>query len=303
MNIRKFLNKIILVSAAFFWAGCSGDSVTKVASGNEDATTHSDTSTTDSGSSTIGDKSSSSTNVESSSSNSWKYPGCMPTDFESPIDYRDETYKKDPKEPAEKSANREAQIAIRDSIEDRYSPDQIFYDDEGNPGGQPYCLFKMLDTLAQPSGILYGALPNQDGQIIKSVHCSDGTTQVTEEYLNYKEDLIAHEEEVKAYKEQKAAYTEAYDKYFEEYFSKRTAELISLLDSCVNHPGDFKKPEEDEYEDEDFDEDIDEDVDEEEDSSSSKKADSSSSKEEKPSSSSKKNSGGDFQGEFAKSGL
>ena len=36
MNIRKFLNKIILVSAALFWAGCSSDSATKASIDNEE---------------------------------------------------------------------------------------------------------------------------------------------------------------------------------------------------------------------------------------------------------------------------
>lgn len=247
MNIRKFLNKIILVSAAFFWAGCSGDSVTKVASDNEDATTHSDTSTTDSGSSTIGDKSSSSTNVESSSSNSWKYPGCRPKDLIWPIDYRDETYKKDPKESAEKKADYNAQISIHDSVMQRiFHEDNVFYADI-YPRTTTFCLFKMADTLEQIGAPVYGTF-STEGSITKSVYCPDGTTHLTDEYLSYEEDLKAHEEEVKAYEEQKAAYKEAYDKYYEEYYSKRAAELMTLLDSCVNHPDDFKPANDDEQE-------------------------------------------------------
>ena len=252
MNIRKFLNKIILVSAAFFWAGCSGDSVTKVASDNEDATANSDTSTTDSGSSTIGDKSSSSTNVESSSSNSWKYPGCTPKDLIWPIDYRDETYKKDPKESAEKSADYNAQISIHDSVMQRiFHEDNVFYADI-YPRTTTFCLFKMADTLEQIGAPVYGAPSLSDGMIIKSVKCPTGTftdtTLLTEEYLSYEEDLKAHEEEVKAYEKQKAAYKEEYDKYYEEYYSKRAAELMTLLDSCVNHPDDFKPANDDEQE-------------------------------------------------------
>ena len=338
MNIRKFLNKIILVSAAFFWAGCSGDSVTKVASDNEDATANSDTSTTDSGnttvdsgSSTIGDKSSSSTNVESSSSNSWKYPGCMPNAFEWPIDYRDETYKKDPKEAAEKSADYSAQVDIHDSVMQRiFHEDNVFYTDI-YPPTTTFCLFKMADTLEQIGAPVYGAPSLSDGRIIKSVSCPTGTftdtTLLTEEYLSYEEDLKAHEEEVKAYEKQKAAYKEAFDKYYEEYYSKRATELMSQLDSCVNHPDDFKPANDDEQEEYcstldsleyypcDFHLEKDEDGEEknnneEEEMSSSSKASSSSekpaepksssSKEEKSSSSSKKNSGGDFNGEFAK---
>lgn len=343
MNIHKFLNKIILVSAAFFWAGCSGDSVTKVASDNEDATTHSDTSTTDSGSSTIGDKSSSSTNVESSSSNSWKYPGCTPKDLIWPIDYRDETYKKDPKESAEKNADYSAQVDIHDSVLQRiFHEDNVFYADI-YPRTTTFCLFKMADTLEQIGAPVYGAPSLSDGMIIKSVSCPTGTftdtTLLTEEYLSYEEDLKAHEEEVKAYEKQKAAYTEAYDKHYKEYYNKRTAELMSLLDSCVNHPDDFKPANDDEQEEycstldslefypcnfhleKDEEDGEEKNNNEEEEMSSSSKASSSSEKtaeakssssapaessssekttEAKSSSSSQKNSSGDFSGEFAK---
>ena len=316
MNIRKFLNKIILVSAAFFWAGCSGDSVTKVASGNEDATTHSDTSTTDSGSSTIGDKSSSSS----------IYSNCHPTEHIWPIDYRDETYKKDPKEAAEKNADYNAQISIHDSVMQRiFHEDNIFYADI-YPHTTTFCLFKMADTLEQIGAPVYGAPSLSDGMIIKSVTCPTGTltdtTLLTEEFLRYEEDLKAHEEEVKAYEEQKAAYKEAYDKYYEEYYSKRAAELMTLLDSCVNHPDDFKPANDDEQEEycsaldslpfypcnfhlEKDEEDGEEKNNNEEETSSSSTASSSSEKtaEAKSSSSSQKSSGGDFQGEFAKSGL
>ena len=338
MNIHKFLNKIILVSAAFFWAGCSGDSVTKVASDNEDATTHSDTSTTDSGSSTIGDKSSSSTNVESSSSNSWKYPGCTPQGHIWPIDYRDETYKKDPKESAEKNADYRAQVDIHDSVLQRiFHEDNVFYADI-YPHTTTFCLFKMADTLEQIGAPVYGTF-STEGSITKSVYCPDGTTHFTDEYLSYEEDLKAHEEEVKAYEEQKAAYKEAYDKYYEEYYSKRAAELMTLLDSCVNHPDDFKPANDDEQEEycstldslpfypcnfhleKDEEGGEEKNNNEEEEMSSSSKASSSSEKtaeakssssapaessssekttEAKSSSSSQKNSSGDFSGEFAK---
>jgi hypothetical protein len=150
--------------------------------------------------------------------------------------------------------------------------------------------------------------------MIKSVYCPDGTTQITEEYLNYEEDLKAHEKEVKAYKEQKAAYEEAYDKYFEEYYNKRTAELMSLLDSCVNHPDDFKPADSDEEERYCNSLDLGCYVYRrhlEENSSSSKKVTSSSSApaessssektaEAKSSSSSQKKNEGNFHGEFAK---
>lgn len=323
MNIRKFLNKIILVSAAIFWAGCSGDSITKAASDNEDATANPDTPTTDSGSSTVGNKSSSSSHVKSSSSSSSNYSNCRSIDHIWPIDYRDESYKKDPKEDAEKSAERRAQIDIHDSVLERIF--HVKYYDEGYnfyPYTTTFCLFKMADTLAHRSPPLYGAPP--DGSIAKSVYCPDGTTHFTEEYLSYEEDLKAHEKEVKAYEEQKAAYEEAYDKYYEEYRSKRSAELMTLLDSCVNHPDDFKLADKDEEElycyslesrpprdslefydsgiclkNEYGEDDEEEDDNNEEETSSSSKA-SSSSKKAKSSSSSKKNSGGDFQGEFAK---
>ena len=325
MNIRKFLNKIILVSAAIFWAGCSNDSVTKAASDNEDATANPDTPTTDSGSSTVGNKSSSSSHVKSSSSSSSNYFNCRSIDHIWPIDYRDESYKKDPKEDAEKSAERRAQIDIHDSVLERIF--HVKYYDEGYetifyPYTTTFCLFKMADTLAHRSPPLYGAPP--DGSIAKSVYCPDGTTHFTEEYLSYEEDLKAHEKEVKAYEEQKAAYEEAYDKYYEEYRSKRSAELMTLLDSCVNHPDDFKLADKDEEElycyslesrpprdslefydsgiclkNEYGEDDEEEDDNNEEETSSSSKA-SSSSKKAKSSSSSKKNSGGDFQGEFAK---
>ena len=326
MNIRKFLNKIILVSAAIFWAGCSGDSITKAASDNEDATANSDTPTTDSGSSTVGNKSSSSSHVKSSSSSSSNYSNCRPIDPIWPIDYRDESYKKDPKEDAEKSAERRAQIDIHDSVLERIF--HVKYYDEGYetifyPYTTTFCLFKMADTLAHRNPPLYGAL-STEGSITKSVYCPDGTTHLTEEYLSYEEDLKAHEKEVKAYEEQKAAYEEAYDKYYEEYRSKRSAELMTLLDSCVNHPDDFKLADKDEEElycyslesrpprdslefydsgiclkNEYGEDDEEEDDNNEEETSSSSKA-SSSSKKAKSSSSSKKNSGGDFQGEFAK---
>ena len=326
MNIRKFLNKIILVSAAIFWAGCSGDSITKAASDNEDATANSDTPTTDSGSTTVGNKSSSSSHVKSSSSSSSNYSNCRSIDHIWPIDYRDESYKKDPKEDAEKSAERRAQIDIHDSVLERIF--HVKYYDEGYetifyPYTTTFCLFKMADTLAHRNPPLYGAL-STEGSITKSVYCPDGTTHLTEEYLSYEEDLKAHEKEVKAYEEQKAAYEEAYDKYYDKYRSKRSAELMTLLDSCVNHPDDFKlanKDDEERYcysleshpprdslefydsgiclKNEYGEDDEEEDDNNEEETSSSSKA-SSSSKKAKSSSSSKKNSGGDFQGEFAK---
>ena len=332
MNIRKFLNKIILISAALFWAGCSNDSVTKATSDNEDATANSDTPTTDSGSSTIGNKSSSSTHTESSSSSSLNYSNCRPIDPIWPIDYRDETYKEDPRKAAKESANWRAQIDIHDSVLERIF--HVKYYDEGYktiffPYTTTFCLFKMADTLAHRNAPLYGAPP--DGSIAKSVYCPDGTTHFTEEYLSYEEDLKAHEKEVKAYEEQKAAYEEAYDKYYEEYRSKKSAELMTLLDSCVNHPGDFKLADKDEEELycyslesspprdslEFYDSGIclkNEYEEEEETSSSSKKVTSSSSApaessssektvEAKSSSSSKKNNEGDFHGEFAKTGL
>ena len=319
MNIRKFLNKIILVSAAIFWAGCSNDSVTKAASDNEDATANPDTPTTDSGSSTVGNKSSSSSHVKSSSSSSSNYFNCRSIDHIWPIDYRDESYKKDPKEDAEKSAERRAQIDIHDSVLERIF--HVKYYDEGYetifyPYTTTFCLFKMADTLAHRSPPLYGAPP--DGSIAKSVYCPDGTTHFTEEYLSYEEDLKAHQEEVKAYEEEKAAYTEAYNKYYEKYYSKRTAELMSLLDSCVNHPDDFKLSNNDDeelycYSLENYPprdslefydsgvclkEENEEEFEEEETSSSSKA--SSSSKKAKSSSSSQKNNEGNFHGEFAK---
>ena len=319
MNIRKFLNKIILVSAAIFWAGCSNDSVTKAASDNEDATANPDTPTTDSGSSTVGNKSSSSSHVKSSSSSSSNYSNCRPIDPIWPIDYRDESYKKDPKEDAEKSAERRAQIDIHDSVLERIF--HVKYYDEGYetifyPYTTTFCLFKMADTLAHRSPPLYGAPP--DGSIAKSVYCPDGTTHFTEEYLSYEEDLKAHQEEVKAYEEEKAAYTEAYNKYYDKYRSKRSAELMSLLDSCVNHPDDFKLSNNDDeelycYSLENYPprdslefydsgvclkEENEEEFEEEETSSSSKA--SSSSKKAKSSSSSQKNNEGDFHGEFAR---
>ena len=320
MNIRKFLNKIILVSAAIFWAGCSNDSVTKAASDNEDATANPDTPTTDSGSSTVGNKSSSSSHVKSSSSSSSNYFNCRSIDHIWPIDYRDESYKKDPKEDAEKSAERRAQIDIHDSVLERIF--HVKYYDEGYetifyPYTTTFCLFKMADTLAHRNPPLYGAL-STEGSITKSVYCPDGTTHFTEEYLSYEEDLKAHQEEVKAYEEEKAAYTEAYNKYYEKYYSKRTAELMSLLDSCVNHPDDFKLSNNDDeelycYSLENYPprdslefydsgvclkEENEEEFEEEETSSSSKA--SSSSKKAKSSSSSQKNNEGNFHGEFAK---
>ena len=333
MNIRKFLNKIILVSAAIFWAGCSNDSVTKAASDNEDATANPDTPTTDSGSSTVGNKSSSSSHVKSSSSSSSNYSNCRSIDHIWPIDYRDESYKKDPKEDAEKSAERRAQIDIHDSVLERIF--HVKYYDEGYetifyPYTTTFCLFKMADTLAHRNPPLYGAL-STEGSITKSVYCPDGTTHLTEEYLSYEEDLKAHEKEVKAYEEQKAAYEEAYDKYYDKYRSKRSAELMTLLDSCVNHPDDFKLANKDDEERycyslenrpprdslEFYDSGIclkNEYEEEEETSSSSKKAKSSSSApaessssektaEAKSSSSSKKNNEGDFHGEFAKKSI
>ena len=320
MNIRKFLNKIILVSAAIFWAGCSNDSVTKAASDNEDATANPDTPTTDSGSSTVGNKSSSSSHVKSSSSSSSNYFNCRSIDHIWPIDYRDESYKKDPKEDAEESAERRAQIDIHDSVLERIF--HVKYYDEGYetifyPYTTTFCLFKMADTLAHRNPPLYGAL-STEGSITKSVYCPDGTTHFTEEYLSYEEDLKAHQEEVKAYEEEKAAYTEAYNKYYEKYYSKRTAELMSLLDSCVNHPDDFKLSNNDDeelycYSLENYPprdslefydsgvclkEENEEEFEEEETSSSSKA--SSSSKKAKSSSSSQKNNEGNFHGEFAK---
>ena len=320
MNIRKFLNKIILVSAAIFWAGCSNDSVTKAASDNEDATANPDTPTTDSGSSTVGNKSSSSSHVKSSSSSSSNYFNCRSIDHIWPIDYRDESYKQDPKEDAEKSAERRAQIDIHDSVLERIF--HVKYYDEGYetifyPYTTTFCLFKMADTLAHRNPPLYGAL-STEGSITKSVYCPDGTTHFTEEYLSYEEDLKAHQEEVKAYEEEKAAYTEAYNKYYEKYYSKRTAELMSLLDSCVNHPDDFKLSNNDDeelycYSLENYPprdslefydsgvclkEENEEEFEEEETSSSSKA--SSSSKKAKSSSSSQKNNEGNFHGEFAK---
>ena len=322
MNIRKFLNKIILVSAAIFWAGCSSDSTTNATSDNENATANSDTPTTDSGSSTVGNKSSSSTNVESSSSNSWKYPGCTPQGHIWPIDYRDETYKKDPKESAEKNADYRAQVDIHDSVLQRiFHEDNVFYADI-YPHTTTFCLFKMADTLEQIGAPVYGTF-STEGSITKSVYCPDGTTHFTDEYLSYEEDLKAHEEEVKAYEEQKAAYKEAYDKYYEEYYSKRAAELMTLLDSCVNHPDDFKPANDDEQEEycstldslefypcnfhleKDEEDGEEKNNNEEEEMSSSSKASSSSEKtaEAKSSSSSKKNNEGDFHGEFAKKSI
>jgi hypothetical protein len=108
----------------------------------------------------------------------------------------------------------------------------------------------MADTLEQIGAPVYGAPSLSDGMIIKSVSCPTGTftdtTLLTEEFLRYEEDLKAHEEEVKAYEEQKAAYTEAYFKHLDEYYNKRSAELKSLLDSCVNHPEDFEPENQDE---------------------------------------------------------
>ena len=315
MNIRKFLNKIILVSAAIFWAGCSSDSTTNATSDNENATANSDTPTTDSGSSTVGDEFSS------------NYSNCRPIDHIWPIDYRDESYKKDPKEYAEKSAERRAQIDIHDSVLERIF--HVKYYDEGYetifyPYTTTFCLFKMADTLAHRNPPLYGAL-STEGSITKSVYCPDGTTHLTEEYLSYEEDLKAHEKEVKAYEEQKAAYEEAYDKYYDKYRSKRSAELMTLLDSCVNHPDDFKlanKDDEERYcysleshpprdslefydsgicrtkEFEDDEEEEDDNNEEEEMSSSSVTG--SSSEKAKSSSSSQKNNEGNFHGEFAK---
>lgn len=247
MNIHKFLNKIILISAALFWAGCSGDSATKASSDNEETTAGSDTSTADSGNSTVGDKSSSSTIIESSSSNSGKKNDCKPIDYEWPIDYRDETYKGDPKEPAENSADKRAQTDIRDSVLQQIFHEDYVYDIDQYPDTTTFCLFKMADTLEQRIAPLYGAFP-ADEVITKTVYCPDGTTHFTEEYLSYEEDLKAHKDEVKAYEEQKAAYQEAYDKHFEEYYNKRAAELKALLDSCVNHPDDFKPADNDEGE-------------------------------------------------------
>ncbi|MBO4713694.1 MAG: hypothetical protein J5615_07390 [Fibrobacter sp.] len=322
MNIRKFLNKIILVSAAIFWAGCSNDSVTKAASDNEDATANPDTPTTDSGSSTVGNKSSSSSHVKSSSSSSSNYFNCRSIDHIWPIDYRDESYKKDPKEDAEKKADYNAQISIHDSVMQRiFHEDNVFYADI-YPRTTTFCLFKMADTLEQIGAPVYGTF-STEGSITKSVYCPDGTTHLTDEYLSYEEDLKAHEEDVKAYEEQKAAYKEAYDKYYEEYYSKRAAELMTLLDSCVNHPDDFKPANDDEQEEycstldslefypcnfhleKDEEDGEEKNNNEEEEMSSSSKASSSSEKtaEAKSSSSSKKNNEGDFHGEFAKKSI
>ena len=230
MNIRKFLNKIILVSAALFWAGCSGDSVTKASIDNEDAAAGSNNS---------------SAKAESSSSNSWKYLNCSPTEYIKPIDYRDEKYKADPKEASEKIADENARHAIRDSAILRIFPDESnysFLDLQDLPRSTPFCLFKIA-TLAPPLSLLYGV--PFDNQLVKTVMCPDGT-RFTDEYLDYEEDLKAHEEEVKAYEEQKAAYTEAYFKHLDEYYNKRSAELKSLLDSCDNHPEDFEPENQDE---------------------------------------------------------
>ena len=316
MNIRKFLNKIILISVALFWAGCSGDSAIKASNDNEDATANSDTTSTDSRKSTVGDKSSSSSHIKSSSSNSSNYSNCRPIEPIWPIDYRDETYKKDPKEDAKESANRSAQIDIHDSVMQRIFHKKNHDEAHFYPYTTSFCLFKMADTLAQRGAPLYGA--PTDSSIAKSVYCPDGTTHFTEEYLSYEEDLKAHQEEVKAYEEEKAAYTEAYNKYYEKYYSKRTAELMSLLDSCVNHPDDFKLSNNDDeelycYSLENYPprdslefydsgvclkEENEEEFGEEETSSSSKA--SSSSKKAKSSSSSQKNNEGNFHGEFAK---
>ncbi|WP_295861623.1 hypothetical protein [uncultured Fibrobacter sp.] len=230
MNIRKHLNRILLASTAIFWASCNDDAQ----SSNPTAAPTSSVSNEDQQQTDISNE----------------QPQCRETGkvvkqefstgiMNDPVAYATED--------AKKSAEKSAQISIRDSVE---SAAMRIENELSKPFDDSLdmkkfihldlsaeCLWRMLDTLAEPVAI-YGILFKRDS-IATKIECDDGTTYIRDEYLRYQEELEEYEKKYATYKE---IYTESFKKIEE----KREAELKDLMDSCINHPEDFSLYDEDE---------------------------------------------------------
>ena len=132
MNIRKHLKRLFLISTAIFWTSCSDDSQ------------------------------SSNPVAEPEANNSSVAAQCH--EAEKVVKQKFNTdIMNDPVAYATKSAEKGAQLTIRDSIEEKISDNA------------PACLKKMLDTLETPV-YLYGA-PSPD-YIATKFECDDGTPYI-----------------------------------------------------------------------------------------------------------------------------
>ncbi|MBO7413764.1 MAG: hypothetical protein J6U20_08910 [Fibrobacter sp.] len=189
MNIRKHLKRLFLISTAIFWTSCSDDSQSSNPVAEPEA------------------------NNSSVAAQCHEAEKVVKRKFNTDI-------MNDPVAYATKSAEKGAQLTIRDSIEEKISDNA------------PACLKRMLDTLETPV-YLYGA-PSPD-YIATKFECDDGTSYINEDYLRYQEELEEYEKKY-------AIFNETYDQIEE----KRVAELKNLMDSCINHPEDFP-PSNDEY--------------------------------------------------------
>ena len=186
MNIRKHLKRILLASTAIFWVSC-----------NDDA-----------------QSSRPQTEIPNELSQCYETEKVAKQKFNTDI-------MNDPVAYAKESAEKSAQIAIRDSIEQYVAVNALRSESEKNADSAPECLLRMIDTLEVPV-FLYGVLYDQDSIATKR-ECDDGTTYIRDEYLRYEDD-------VKAYNKKYETYTETYNKIKE----KREAELRSQMDSCIN---------------------------------------------------------------------
>ena len=180
MNIRKHWKNLLLTTTAFFWAGCSGDSITQSGcscdngSGIESSSSDEPASSSSeiiapSSSSVV--ESSSSEAISSSSSelaNSSSSVGevtCAPGD--STVSYYPPSYSADiAKMNAEEKA-KHASVSKIDSISNTLQT-------------VPQCLANLRQELD-----MFVALYGAPVRLHKDEVCSDGTTRPTQEYLNY----------------------------------------------------------------------------------------------------------------------
>ena len=152
MNIRKHLKRILLASTAIFWVSC-----------NDDA-----------------QSSRPQTEIPNELSQCYETEKVAKQKFNTDI-------MNDPVAYAKESAEKSAQIAIRDSIEQYVAVNALRSESEKNADSAPECLLRMIDTLEVPV-FLYGVLYDQDSIATKR-ECDDGTTYIRDEYLRYEDDV------------------------------------------------------------------------------------------------------------------
>ena len=188
MNIRKHWKNLLLTTTAFFWAGCSGDSITQSgcscdngsgiesSSSDEPASSSSEiiapssssvveSSSSESVSSSSSEAISSSSSELANSSSSAGEVTCAPGD--STVSYYQPSYSADiAKMNAEEKAKR-AGVSKIDSVQKTLQT-------------VPQCLANLRQELD-----MFVALYGAPVRLHTDEVCSDGTTRPTQEYLNY----------------------------------------------------------------------------------------------------------------------